>query len=204
MSRRLIHGIAFATGFSMMGLEILGSRILAPVFGGTVQVWGALIAVFMGGLSLGYGLGGVLADRGQCRRDLAILLGLAGLLAAALSGYGPALCAAVGRLPLPTAWGALLASALLFLPVSICLGAISPCLVRLAVPDAAHLGRGAGGVFAVATLGSIAGTLAAAFYLIGAMGTARGMLVLSLPLFLAAAAVALAGRRAIAPSPKRG
>jgi len=203
MNRPLVHAVAFASGFSLMGLEILGSRVLAPVFGGTVQVWGALIAVFMAGLSLGYGLGGVLADRSRCARTLAILLGLSGLLAAALSAYGPALCAAAGRLSLATAWGALLAAVLLFLPVSLCLGAVSPCLVRLAIRDAAHLGRGAGGVFAVATLGSIAGTLVTAFHLIGVMGTARGLLVLSLPLFIAAGAVAFAGR-AIAPSSNRG
>jgi MFS family permease len=195
MNRKHIHAIAFAAGFSMMGLEILGSRVLAPVFGSTVQVWGSLIAVFMAGLSLGYALGGMLADRRRQPRDLAVLLGLSGLLMAALSGYGPGLCAFLGRLPLPMNVGALLAASALFLPASICLGAVSPCLVRLAVRDADHLGRGAGGVFAVATLGSIAGTLITAFYLIGAMGTARGMLVLAAPLFLAAAGSFFSARR---------
>jgi hypothetical protein len=194
MNRHLIHAIAFVAGFSIMGLEILGSRVLAPVFGSTVQVWGALIAVFMAGLSLGYAMGGTLADRRRQPRDLAALLGLAALLMAALAAYGPGLCSAVGRLPLSTHWGALLAASALFLPASICLGAVSPCLVRLAVRDADHLGRGAGGVFAVATLGSIAGTLVTAFFLIGAMGTARGILALAAPPFLAAIA-ATAGRQ---------
>ena len=34
---------AFATGAVVMALEILGSRLLAPVFGNSLFVWGALI-----------------------------------------------------------------------------------------------------------------------------------------------------------------
>ena len=45
-----------------MGLEIITSRILTPVFGSTIYTWGSLIGVILSGLSVGYLLGGKVAD----------------------------------------------------------------------------------------------------------------------------------------------
>ena len=64
--------------------------------------------------------------------------------------------------------------------------ALSPGLVKLATPDTGHVGRGAGRVFAISTLGSIVGTLVTAFYLIAWMGTNSATMVMALPLFAAA------------------
>ena len=48
---------------SLLGLEIAASRVLAPYFGSSLFVWGALIGVVLTGLSIGYWAGGALADR---------------------------------------------------------------------------------------------------------------------------------------------
>ena len=71
-------GVAvFLSGAVLLGLEIVASRVLAPYFGSSLFVWGALIGVVLAGLSIGYWLGGALADRfpspylligGDCRR----------------------------------------------------------------------------------------------------------------------------------------
>jgi predicted membrane-bound spermidine synthase len=55
--------LVFSAGAALMALEIAGSRVLAPSFGNSVFVWGSLISVFLIALSLGYFLGGLLADR---------------------------------------------------------------------------------------------------------------------------------------------
>ena len=44
-------------------MELAASRVLAPYFGNSLFVWGALIGVVLAGLSVGYWLGGTLADR---------------------------------------------------------------------------------------------------------------------------------------------
>ena len=46
VSRWFLLLTALVTGAVVMALEILGSRLLAPVFGNSLFVWGALIGVF--------------------------------------------------------------------------------------------------------------------------------------------------------------
>ena len=50
-------------GASVMVVEILGSRVLAPVFGTTLHVWSALITVTLASLAIGYAWGGRIADK---------------------------------------------------------------------------------------------------------------------------------------------
>ena len=53
----------FLSGAVLLGVEIAASRVLAPTFGSSLYVWGALIGVVLTGLAVGYWLGGTLADR---------------------------------------------------------------------------------------------------------------------------------------------
>ena len=46
-----------------MGIEIVAARVLAPLLGNSIYVWGSVISVVMVALSLGYWLGGRIADR---------------------------------------------------------------------------------------------------------------------------------------------
>jgi len=43
----LLHAVVFVCGAVLMGLEIVGSRILAPYFGNSIFVWGSLISVVL-------------------------------------------------------------------------------------------------------------------------------------------------------------
>src|ERR1051326_3590886 len=65
---------ALATGAIVMALEILGSRLLAPVFGNSLYVWGALIGVILAAMSSGYAAGGWMSDRFRGGSVLAWLL----------------------------------------------------------------------------------------------------------------------------------
>ena len=50
----LVYAAALWSGFFVMGVELLGGRLLAPFFGNSIFVWGGVIAVFMACLSVGY------------------------------------------------------------------------------------------------------------------------------------------------------
>src|SRR4051812_40502177 len=63
-----LYGTAFVTGGAVMVIEILGTRIVGPVFGVSLFVWAALLAVTLASLAGGYYLGGALADRTPTRR----------------------------------------------------------------------------------------------------------------------------------------
>ena len=53
MVAALIFLLVFCGGFSIMAIELLGGRILAPYFGSSIYVWGSLITVFMLALAAG-------------------------------------------------------------------------------------------------------------------------------------------------------
>ncbi|MBI3084518.1 MAG: fused MFS/spermidine synthase, partial [candidate division NC10 bacterium] len=84
---------------------------------------------------------------------------------------------------------------MLFLVPSVFLGTISPFAVRLQARAVASVGTTAGGLYAVSTAGSIAGTLLTAFYLITVLGVGKIVHGLGLTLLLVAVAVFLGGRR---------
>src|ERR1051326_6570487 len=56
---------ATLTGAVIMGLELVAFRLYAPYFGYSIYVWGSMISVVMLALSMGYVLGGWVADRSR-------------------------------------------------------------------------------------------------------------------------------------------
>ena len=188
----------FIAGAALLGLEIASSRVLAPHFGNSLYVWGALIGVVLAGLSTGYWLGGAIADRWPQPRLLVALLGAGALLVLAIPFVdGWMLDQVVAWDPGPRL-NPLIATILLFGVPSVVLGTVSPVAVRLKAQSLEHLGRTAGRLFAVSTAGSIAGTFLTAFWLIPEFGTDQVLALAAVALMLAAAAVALVERLAVA------
>ncbi len=195
----LLYVVVFVCGAVLMGLEMIGSRILAPYFGNSIFVWGSLISIFLAALTLGYYLGGLVADRWPRLGVMAAMVGAAGLMIFVLPFLYPAINHAIYDASLGPRWGPLLASVILFLLPSICLGTISPFAVRLAARAVAEMGTTAGSLYAISTAGSILGTIVTAFYLIGVAGVARIVHLLGLALvLLAAGMLAAASRGALA------
>jgi spermidine synthase len=192
--------MVFVAGAVLMGLEIVGSRLLAPHFGNSVFVWGSLISLFLIALSAGYYLGGRLADRHPSRALLnSIVIAVAASLLLIVGIAGP-VCSAIA---LDTTFGEksgpFVASAVLFLLPSIGMGIVSPFAVRLATHTVASVGKTAGTLYALSTVGSIAGTMLTTFVLIPAMGA--GDILKGLALALLATALAtfpFASRKAAA------
>lgn len=177
--------VVFMCGFAVMGLEILGSRILFPFFGSSVEVWGALISVFLAGLSAGYALGGRIADARPETGCLRILILAPAVLVMLFPLYGRGVCHIFASLSLDVKWAALLASSCLFAIPCIFSGAVIPFAVKLLVDDDKRVGAVSGSVYASSTAGSIAGTLFTSFYLIGWMTVMSGIVLLGF-IFIAA------------------
>ena len=166
----------------MLLLEVLASRILAPYLGSSFSVWVNIIGTILAALSLGYYMGGILADRNQKLLPHIFLFAAA---ACSFVYFGRPLLLRLGALGL--VWGSLVAAILFFAPASAVLGMVSPYLLKLATNDATRLGRTSGGIFAASTLGSIAGTFVGGFGLIPHFPISRilvGMILLLLGLSL--------------------
>ena len=166
MYRLHLYLVAGWSGFFVMALELLGGRLLAPYFGSSIYVWGAIITVFMLALSVGYLAGGYWSRSVPSLRRLSMLLWVAAATAAPIMLFGEGLLDALSaRLADPRA-GSLCAALLLFaLPTAIS-GMISPYAVRLLVAERHSAGMDAGRLYFVSTFGSAAGTLLTSFYLV--------------------------------------
>lgn len=162
----LCYLIAGWSGFFVMAVELLGGRLMAPTFGSSIYVWGAIITVFMLALSLGYLAGGRYSMLAPSVRRLGVLLLTAAITVLPILFFGDALLEAVSIAVPDPRFGSLLAAAGLFLVPTFFSGMISPYAVRLLVPDQRTSGRHAGQLYFVSTFGSAAGTLLTSFYLV--------------------------------------
>jgi spermidine synthase len=189
---RFLQLLVFVVGSASLGAEIAAARLMAPFFGASTIVWANTIGVVLVALSLGYWLGGRLADRRPHLRGLClVVMGSAVLLAVVPLVSRPFFDVSVDALDSVSA-GAFVGSlvGVLFLvavPV-VLLGACAPYALRLAVPDVEHSGRVAGRLYAISTAGSLLGTMLSALVLIPFAGTQRTFLAFALALGLVAAA----------------
>ncbi|MGZ5340976.1 MAG: fused MFS/spermidine synthase, partial [Solirubrobacterales bacterium] len=79
---RYLTALVFVVGSASLGAEIAAARLMAPFFGASTIVWANTIGVVLVALSVGYWLGGRIADRNPELRGLCLLvLGAAALLA---------------------------------------------------------------------------------------------------------------------------
>ena len=175
---RYLNVLVFVAGFVTLGVELSAARLLDPWFGNSIVVWAGLIGLVLACLSIGYWLGGRIADR---RPEAALLYAIA-LAAALLVALIPVVSrpilqrAALSSLNLENfSVGLLIGSAvailLLFSLPTLLLGIVSPFAIRLAVSDVNSSGQVAGRLYALSTLGSLLGTFVPVLILIPAIGT---------------------------------
>ena len=189
--------LVFVVGAGSLGAEIAAVRLLAPYFGASTIVWANTIGVVLVALSVGYWLGGRLADRHPHMRGLCgLALTAAGLLALVPFVADPLLDVAVDALDEISAGafiGSLLAVLVLVAVPVLLLGAVSPWAIRLSVSKVEEAGTVAGRLYALSTAGSLVGTLLSALVLIPLVGTRRTFLIFA----LAIALVAVSGLRPV-------
>ena len=187
--------LAFVVGTASLGAEIAAARLLAPYFGASTIVWANIIATVLVSLSVGYWVGGRLADRAPHLRGLCTLVTVAAVLLAAVPfAAGPFLGVSVeafDSLSVGEFLGSLVGVLVLVAVPVLLLGAASPWAIRLSVQTVEESGRVAGRLYAISTAGSLAGTFLSALLLIPLVGTQRTFLIFALAL----AAVAVLGLR---------
>ncbi len=198
--RRALSLLVFVGGACSLGTEMAGARLLAPHFGTSNLIWANVIGLFLLYLSVGYWLGGKLADRNPSAGALArVVLGAAVTIAVLPFVAKPLFSLATNAFQGVSAGGfvaSFFGTMLLFaLPVT-ALGTISPWSIRLAVRDVSEAGTVAGRLYALSTVGSLVGTFLPVLILVPWIGTQRT--IIATAAVLALATLPLLPRRAIA------
>ena len=210
----LLQVIIFVTGGAILALELLASRIMTPYFGVSLYIWSGILSITLVSLALGYWAGGKLAGGKKGRapqpEKLAFLFTLMPALAAlaivAACLVYPYLFYQLARLDLVL--GAFSACLILLCVPLLATSAMNPLLVAIRLRQTAARGEladaGAGRVFFVSTIGSVAGVLVTAFGLIPYLSNFASTLLVAailaaLPLILLfGTSVRIAGRKPLA------
>lgn len=183
--------LVFVVGAASLGTEIAAARLVAPHFGASTVIWANTIATVLLALSLGYWLGGVLADRRPDATGLARLVLAAAALLAVVPFAGPPLLGAsadaLGATGTGEVVGSLLAIVVLVAPPVLLLGCVAPYAIRLSLTGIDRAGATAGRLYALSTLGSLAGVWLAALVLVPFAGTRLTFVAFALALAVVAA-----------------
>ncbi len=214
--------LVLLAGVSSFTTEVLWTRLLSHILGGTVYAFGTMLASFLTGIALG----SAAASRIAHTRARALLAFPVSQLAAGLASLAAFL--AVEQLPdvalrLGAGGGGgmlpnVALGALVLLPAALFIGASFPLAVRILARDDVDAGPASARVYAWNTVGAIAGSIGAGFFWIPALGyhgALTGAVVLNLliagaatlraetqrPALLSAAAAVLVALLVVRPSP---
>ena len=180
--------LVFVVGVCSLAVELSASRLLAPYFGTSLFVWANLIGLILLYLTLGYYLGGRLADRFPrpgvlyaMTTSAAFLISLIPLLSQPIMNWSQS---AFATSSIGVFYGSLTSVILLFAAPVILLGCVSPFAIRLRIEQLGTSGRTAGQLYAISTAGSILGTFLPVLWLIPTIGTYRTFFTFAVALLL--------------------
>jgi predicted membrane-bound spermidine synthase len=181
--------LVFVSGMTSLALELSASRLLGAYFGTSLFIWANLIGLILVYLSIGYFIGGRLADRYPSAQVLCVITAVAALSTALLPFISESVLAwsvtGLEQVSVSIFFSSLLGTILLFaVPVTL-LGLVSPFAIRLLTRDVGKSGRTSGSLYAISTAGSILGSFLPVLWLIPTFGVRRTLLVFSTLLFAA-------------------
>jgi spermidine synthase len=163
--------LVFISSSSGLIIEMVASRIMSPHVGTSIYSWTSIIGIALAGISVGNWLGGRLADKYASFKLLRRLYFLGGFTSLLII---PLTLPVMGNEVinnLPIQLRVLVSSTLLFFIPCTLFGTISPVVIKLALRDLETAGGKIGSIYAISTVGSIAGTFATGFFLIAFFGT---------------------------------
>ncbi len=167
-----------------MAVELMGAKLVAPFYGGSVYVWTAVLTITVLGLTLGYYAGGQLSKKRPSERALFIILGVSAVLVLVLpltASISMALTRGIGLII-----GICITCFLLLLPPMLFFGMVGPLVVSLMSLRLESVGKTAGTVYFTSTLGGIVATFCLGLYFIPVAGlrlcaTLTGLALAALP-----------------------
>ncbi len=172
----LVLPLMLVSGMVSFTYEVLWTRLLSHLLGGSLYAFAVMLASFLSGIAIGSAIAAPIArTRALAARGLAIAQ--AGIALASIVIYLsldslPALAAKVGTGEAGGIGGNAFLAAIVLFPATLFLGATFPFALRLLARDESDAARASARVYAWNTLGAIAGAVLAGFLVIPALGYA--------------------------------
>lgn len=181
--------LVFISGMTSLALEICASRLLGAYFGTSLFIWANLIGLVLLYLTIGYFIGGRLADRHPSERLLCTITAIAALSISLIPFVSQSILnwsiTGISEISVSIFVSSLLGTILLFaVPVTL-LGLVSPFAIRLATKEIVNSGRTSGSLYAISTCGSILGAFLPVLLLVPTFGVRRTLLIFGALLFAA-------------------
>jgi predicted membrane-bound spermidine synthase len=184
----LLIVLVFVAGACSLAVELSASRLLAPYFGTSLFVWANLIGLILLYLTIGYYVGGRLADRFPRPGVLYLLTTVAAFLIGVIPFISRPILSwsltSFATYSISVFYGSLVAVIFLFAIPMILLGCVSPFAIRLRIEQVGRSGHTAGQLYAISTAGSILGTFLPVLWLIPTRGTRYTFFVFAVSLLL--------------------
>ena len=158
--------LMLVSGATAFLYEVLWTRMLTHVMGGSIYAFATMLAAFLTGIALGGGLAGRVAERReQAAVAFAFTQAAVGVLSMGVYAWmGPLIPDA------PTTWTLALFAGAVMLPATIFIGATLPLSVRVLARDESDATTGTARIYAWNTVGAIVGSILAGFVIIPGLG----------------------------------
>lgn len=186
LNKQVPHWFLFVTllieGGSLMAVELIGAKMIAPYYGTSLYVWAAVLAITLGGLALGYYSGGAVSKTMPSHKVLFSIITISALLVLVMPFTSKFIMSSTIHLELRT--GIILSCLFFLMPPLICFGMVSPMVVRLISNDVSKIGSNAGTVYFTSTIGGIVATFFFGFYAIPYLGLKLSATIVGSLLFL--------------------
>jgi spermidine synthase len=173
------------SGMTALSAEVLWTRVLSLLYGGTVYTFSLILAVFLFGLGIGSSIGSALS-RNMSRPRIALAWAQM-LLAGAIAWAAYVLTESLPYWPIDPSMSSspwftfqldLVRSLWAVLPAAVLWGASFPLALASVANGRQDPGRLVGGVYAANTVGAIAGSLAASLLMVVWLGSQRAQQLL--------------------------
>lgn len=145
--------VSILEGGALMATELIGAKLVAPYYGTSLYVWATIFSVTLGGLALGYYLGGKYSQKPNPFKTLQKVLAI-GLVFSFVMPFWSSFIMDL-FLPLPLILATFISTTIFLLPVFISFGMVSPLVIELLNSISDNPGGNSGLVYGVSTLGGV-------------------------------------------------
>ena len=174
----------FLCGALGMILELVAARILSPYVGSSNLIWTTIIGIMLTSMSIGYWLGGKIADKRPDINLLSLFILVGAFFTSLIPLWETVLVKPFSEISNQLVLVAIICSALVFGIPSFILAMVSPFAVKLEDKTHEDIGKTSGKISSLSTIGSIVGTFVAGFLLIPNLGVRMLILILTIVLFI--------------------